>query len=389
MFETRSQAWREVGLLRQISPRVVKRARLEALVFVPLFIGVVVFYDNRVSLLGAAGRHGKAAKELEPALETPVTVITVIALVILGWAIARDVGRGLGPPLFRRLDPATAGTVGFLIRLVTIILTLLVALRVAGIATRTLALGGAFTAVIFGLAAQQTLGNVIAGTVLLSARPFRVGDRVRMQGGPLAGQIEGTVSSLGLLYTTFAKGEDSIMVPNSVVLNSAVIPLREPEAVNLRARLRPGMTPADLQELLGRDLQTPLRDPARITLEELDGEEVVVRIAATPRIASDGRQLASELLGIVSRETRAGAGATAPPAPNARPAATARSPRPAAPAPAAPQPERGSAADGDGNGDGVAPARRTEGAERVDGAPRSGEAERGDSAPKRAPGGTR
>ncbi len=132
----------------------------------------------------------------------------------------------------------------------TIVLALLVALRVAGIEARTLALGGAFTAVIFGLAAQQTLGNLIAGTVLLSARPFRVGERVRLQGGPLAGQLEGTVSSLGLLYTTFATGEDSIMVPNSVVLNVAVIPLREPEAVNLRARLRAGMTPGDLQELL-------------------------------------------------------------------------------------------------------------------------------------------
>jgi small-conductance mechanosensitive channel len=225
--------------------------------------------------------------------------------------------------------------------------------------------------------------------VLLSARPFRVGDRVRMQGGPLAGQIEGTVSSLGLLYTTFAKGEDSIMVPNSVVLNSAVIPLREPEAVNLRARLRPGMTPADLQELLGRDLQTPLRDPARITLEELDGEEVVVRIAATPRIASDGRQLASELLGIVSRETRAGGGSAAPQATSARPPATTRSPRPAAPAPAAPQPERATAADGAGGGNGAAAARRTDGAEGADPAPRATEAERGDSAPKRAPGGTR
>ncbi len=307
MFETRSQAWREVGLLRQISPRVVKRARLEILVLLPLFIATVVFYDNRVSLLGAAGHHGKAANELEPALETPITVATVIVLVILGWAIARDIGRGLGPPLFRRLDPATAGTAGFLIRLLTIILALLVALRVAGIQTRTLALGGAFTAVIFGLAAQQTLGNVIAGTVLLSARPFRVGDRVRLQGGPLAGQLEGTVSSLGLLYTTFAKGEDSIMVPNSVVLNSAVIPLREPEAVNLRARLRAGMTPSDLQELLESSLRTPLRDPPRIMLEELDGEEVVVRILATPRISAEGRQLASELLGIVSRETRAGA----------------------------------------------------------------------------------
>ncbi len=310
MFETRSHAWKEVGLLRQISPRVVKRARLEALVLVPLFVGVVVLYENRVELLGKeapATRGHPAHKYLEQALETPIRIITVLALVGLGWAIARDIGRGLGPPLFRRLDPATAGTVGFLIRLATIVLALFVALRVAGIEARTLALGGAFTAVIFGLAAQQTFGNLIAGTVLLSARPFRVGERVRLQGGQLAGQIEGTVSSLGLLYTTFATGDDSIMVPNSVVLNVAVLPLREPEAVNLRARLRAGMTPGDLQETLEKSLQIPLRDAPRITLEELDGDEVVVRIAATPLVASQGRQLASELLSIVSRETRSGA----------------------------------------------------------------------------------
>src|SRR4029077_3669367 len=206
------------------------------------------------------------------------------------------------------LDPATAGTVGFLVRLATIVVALIVALRVIGVEPRTLALGGAFTAVILGLAAQQTLGNLFAGTVLLSARPFRVGERVRLQGGPLAGQLEGTVSSLGLLYTTFATGEDSIMVPNSVVLNVAVLPLREPEAVNLRARLRAGMTPSDLQELLESSLTTPVRDAPRITLEELDGDEVVVRIAATPAVASEGRHLASELLSIVSRETRRGAG---------------------------------------------------------------------------------
>jgi len=49
MFETRSLAWKEVGLLRQISPRVVKRARLEALVLVPLFIGVVMFAPNGIA----------------------------------------------------------------------------------------------------------------------------------------------------------------------------------------------------------------------------------------------------------------------------------------------------------------------------------------------------
>src|SRR6185312_4887600 len=205
---------------------------------------------GRGAYFDSSHHHHPAEKHLEEAVETPITVVTVILLVILGWAIARDLGRGLGPALFRRLDHATAGTVGFLIRLATVVLALVVALQVAGIEAKTLALGGAFTAVIFGLAAQQTLGNLIAGTVLLSARPFRVGERVRLQGGGLAGQVEGTVSSLGLLYVTFAQGEDSIMVPNHVVLNVAILPLREPEAVNLRARLRAGMAPGDLQEIL-------------------------------------------------------------------------------------------------------------------------------------------
>jgi small-conductance mechanosensitive channel len=219
MFETRSQAWSEAGLLHQVSPGAVRRARWEALLLVPLFVGVVVLYEHRRGLLGLS-KHGKGQLAW---LEAPVDFLTVIVLVILGWAIARDVGRAFGPALFRRLDPAVAGTVGFVIRLATVAVALIVALSIAGVGPRTLALGGAFTAVIVGLAAQQTLGNVIAGTVLLSARPFRVGDSVRLQGGQIAGQIEGTISSLGLLYTTFATEEGSIMVPNSVVLSVAVL----------------------------------------------------------------------------------------------------------------------------------------------------------------------
>jgi small conductance mechanosensitive channel len=218
MFETRSHAWREAGLLHQISPGAVRKARFEALLLVPLFVGVVVLYEQRRPLLGLDSRgHGRLSW-----LETPIAIAAVVVLLILGWAIARDVGRALGPALFRRMDPAMAGTVGFVIRLVTVVVALVVALGVAGVEPRTLALGGAFTAVIVGLAAQQTLGNVIAGIVLLSARPFRVGDRVRLQGGQLAGQIEGTVGSLGLLYTTLSTEEGAIMVPNSAVLNVAV-----------------------------------------------------------------------------------------------------------------------------------------------------------------------
>ena len=179
------------------------------------------------------------------------------------------------------------------------------ALRIAGLRPETLAVGGAVTAVVLGLAAQQTIGNLFAGTVLLSARPFRVGDRVRLTGGAIGGELEGIVSSLGLLYTTLADGDDDILVPNNVVLSLAIVPLREPDAVDLRARLRAGAKPSDVQELLGESVSTPTRAAPRIVLEEIDGDEVVVRVAATPVAASDGPRLADEILtalGEVARE---------------------------------------------------------------------------------------
>jgi small conductance mechanosensitive channel len=290
LFDTQSHSWREAGLARQLSVRAVKRARIQAIVMVPLLIGILVGYGYRDQLFGRA-------------YDTPVQIATTVVLIVLGWQIARDVGRALGPTLFRRLDPGTAGTVGFLIRLVFVGLAIIVALRVAGLDPRTLAVGGAFTAVIVGLAAQQTLGNLIAGTVLLSARPFRVGERVRLQGGGIAGQIEGIVSSLGLLYTTFAQGEDHVMIPNSVVLNVAIVPLREPDGVDLRARLPAEVTPLEVQELLDSAIQTPVRSQPQITLEELDGDEVVVRISATPERPSDGPRLASEVLAAVAAQT--------------------------------------------------------------------------------------
>jgi small conductance mechanosensitive channel len=142
--------------------------------------------------------------------------------------------------------------------------------------------------------------------VLISARPFRVGDRVRLQAGGLAGQVEGVVASLGLLYTTFAQGEDSIMVPNNVVLSAAVVPLREPASVDLRARLRSGVRPSDLQALLEDNVHTPVRNEPHISLEEVDRDEVIVRIAATPLSDADGPRLADEVLAAIAAVTREG-----------------------------------------------------------------------------------
>jgi small-conductance mechanosensitive channel len=295
MFETRSEAWERAGLsVNEADEKTVKRARQEALLLIPLLIGVLLVWGHRGDIF---------SKQQLKTIETPLQIATIIALVAIGWALARAFGRAAGPSFMRRMDPATAGTFGFLVRLVTIAITLLLALRIAGVKPQTLAVGGAFTAVVLGLAAQQTLGNVIAGLVLLSARPFRVGERIRLQAGVVGGTAEGTVSSLGLLYTTLTHGYDRMMIPNNVVLAAAIVPLKEPESVDVKVRLSSGVRPSQVQAILDNEVTTPTRSRATVLLEEVDGSEVVVRVQATPELADDGAQLADEIIAALSSVT--------------------------------------------------------------------------------------
>src|SRR3954452_24830065 len=91
LFETRSHSWVDAGLARQLSRRALRRARIQILLFAPLLAGVLFLYRQRKHI---------------PAAALPIQAVTVIALLMLGWSLIRDVGRLLGPTLFRRMDPA-------------------------------------------------------------------------------------------------------------------------------------------------------------------------------------------------------------------------------------------------------------------------------------------
>ena len=296
MFETRSDEWERVGLKVNVSERTVRRSRRELFVLVPLWLGVLLIHAYRATLFNYPDHA-------TPSWDVWVNLGTAVVLLVLGWWIARDVGRAVGPMFLRRMDPGTAGTVGFVIRLVTVGIAILIALRVANVSAGALVAGSAFTAVVLGLAAQQTLGNLFAGMVLLSSRPFRVGVRVRLQAGAVGGVVEGIVSSLGLLYTTLARGEDRIMIPNSVVLAAAIMPLKEPDPVDVRVRLSAGIRPSHVQAILDHQVSTPTRSAARVLLEEIDGDQLVVRIQATPEHAIDGAKLADEIIAALSTVT--------------------------------------------------------------------------------------
>jgi small-conductance mechanosensitive channel len=84
--------------------------------------------------------------------------------------------------------------------------------------------------VFVGIAAQQALSNVFAGMVLLLARPFRVGDAIRLRAGALGGggELDGTVTEIGITYVRLDTGASIMAVPNSQVLNAVVGPKPQP-----------------------------------------------------------------------------------------------------------------------------------------------------------------
>jgi small conductance mechanosensitive channel len=308
MFETRSDAWEKVGLSFEVNTREVRRAQWQAILLVILLIAVDVGTHILVSKSRSCPDRNATTCSLlgnwgVPGLATPLRILSGALVLVLGWALARAIGKFAGPTFLRRMDPGTAGTFGFLLRLLTIGIALILGLSVAGASFQSLAVGGAFTAVIVGLAAQQTLGNVIAGMVLLSARPFRVGQRIRLQAGAIGGQVDGTVSSLGLLYTNLLRGAEQIMVPNTQVLAAVVVPLREPDGVDVKVRLSSGVRPSHVQAILDQEISTATRSGASVLLEEVDGDDVVVRVQATPEIPDEGAKLADEITVALSSVT--------------------------------------------------------------------------------------
>ena len=152
--------------------------------------------------------------------------------------IARDL-------LEPRTGAAHAAVVRYTIVLAGGLANVIITLQLFKVPISNLLLGTAFTAVLIGIAAQQALGNVFAGVMLMLARPFSVGDQVRMRAGALGGEIQGTVTDIGITYVRLDTTEGLLSVPNALALTAVVGPMRadEPQDPPARRRTPPRQTP--------------------------------------------------------------------------------------------------------------------------------------------------
>lgn len=87
-----------------------------------------------------------------------------------------------------------------------------------------LAIGGAITGVILGIAAQQSLSNVFAGLILLIVRPVSVGQRISLRSGPIGGPYTGEVEDMTLTYVRLITDRGPLLLPNSTLLTAVIGP---------------------------------------------------------------------------------------------------------------------------------------------------------------------
>ena len=122
-----------------------------------------------------------------------------------------------------------------------------------------------------------------------------------------------------MLYTTLVSGADRILVPNGTLIQCAVIPLREPERVEFRARFHAETSSREVEEMVENAITVPLRYPPHIAVEELDRDDVVVGIVSTPANLRDSAKLGTSALRRPHRRRRRHGGARGWPEPRGRP----------------------------------------------------------------------
>ncbi len=205
-------------------------------------------------------------------------VVTIVARLVDWW-----LGRKPVPPevetrfrVLRRAVSATIIAVGLFSALLVIPQVRAVA---GGLLASTAVLG-----VILGLASQQTLGNFIAGLLIATTQPVRIGDRVDYAGE------SGVVEEIGLTYT-FIRTVDRrrLIVPNSKLASDTI--------VNASIRSRETFAEVSVPVPLSADLEgalDALRDDvsgerdADVYVASLDGTATVtLRAAAADAVAAE------------------------------------------------------------------------------------------------------
>ncbi len=148
-------------------------------------------------------------------------LVAILISTVIHFFIQRSMKRASDPTGFRFVDQILQ----ILVFVIMVVLYAQLVPPLRSLGTALLA-SVSIASIVIGLAAQGTLGNLVAGFALLLYRPFHIGDEVQLN--TPKGVMTATVEALTLGYTFLRDEEDNqVIVPNSVM--ASVVIIRNPK----------------------------------------------------------------------------------------------------------------------------------------------------------------
>jgi small conductance mechanosensitive channel len=165
--------------------------------------------------------------------------------------------------------------------------------------------GASVATVVVGLAAQSTLGNLVAGVAIIIYRPFRLGDTLQVTAP--TGTETGSVEQISLGYTTLSTADGRrVVLPNSSAASQVTINLsnaRPAAPLPIVIRVSRAADFEAVRELALRSARES-QDRAAVIgcwLTGIDGASALFELRVQP-IETGGRELLrSQLLAALAR----------------------------------------------------------------------------------------
>ena len=248
-------------------------------------------------------------------------LIKIAIAVVAGYfaigVLANQIKRGIS----KTSGLERGATVGTAFRFIGYIALAFVVLGLAGVSGTQLLAGGTFTGLVLGLAGQQTLSNVFAGLLILTSRPFLVGNRITLstwQWGFVAPSYPpkffsddllipgytGVVEDIRLNYTAIRLDEGTrVKVPNSIVIQASVVDHGQSERL-VRVRFdvpKPvdtALLASTLHDVVVRNDFVSKPETVKVYFENITPTDVIIVIEAFCKGAYEAPARSSILLDI-------------------------------------------------------------------------------------------
>ncbi len=164
-------------------------------------------------------------------------IIFSLIIIIVGYIISRVIARELRAlRTQKKLEEHAAYTVNRILKWVIFLVVFSIILAQFGITLGTISglltlLGGT----IIGFAAINTIGNAISGLIVMTSRPFRVGDRIFFNGK------FADVVAIELIYTKMITLDNVLVsVPNQELLKAEIDNFGKKKVVRRHVTVTPG-----------------------------------------------------------------------------------------------------------------------------------------------------